>query len=59
MNRCDYIAKLKEPSTWAAFAVLGAFFGPQYADPGFQQTMVQTGVGVSAMLGVLLGERGA
>lgn len=57
MNRHDYLARLQEPSTWAAFAVLGAFFGPQYADPGLQQGIVTAGVSVSAILAAVIGER--
>lgn len=57
MNRYDYLARLREPSTWAAFAVLGAFFGPQYADPGVQQGIVTAGVSVSALLAAIIGER--
>ncbi len=57
MNRWEYLARLKEPSTWAAFAVLGAFFGPQYADPGFQQGVVTAGVGIAGLLGAILGEQ--
>ena len=57
MNRYDYLAKFREPSTWAAFAVLASFFGPQFADPGTQQGFVTAGVAVSGVLGILLGER--
>lgn len=57
MNRFDYAARLKEPSTWAAFAVLAAFFGPQYADPGIQQGIVTVGVSLSAMLAAFIGEK--
>lgn len=57
MNRYDYAERLKEPSTWAAFAVLAAFFGPQYADPGMQQGIVSAGVSVSALLAAFIGER--
>jgi len=57
MNRFDYIARLKEPSTWAAFAVLGAFFGPQFSDPGLQQSIVAGGVALGGVLGMLLGEK--
>jgi hypothetical protein len=56
MNRLDYLARLKEPSTWAAFAVLGAFFGPQYADPGTQHAVVTAGVSLSAILAAVMGE---
>lgn len=58
VNRFDYVAKAKEPSTWAALAVLAAFFGPQYADGGFQQTLIQGGVALGGLLGILLGEKG-
>lgn len=57
MNRFDYAARLKEPSTWAAFAILGAFFGPQFADPGVQQGIVTMGVSLSAVLAALIGEK--
>lgn len=57
MNRFDYAARLREPSTWAAFAVLASFFGPQYADPGMQQGIVTAGVSVSALLAAFIGER--
>lgn len=57
MNRFDYATRLKEPSTWAAFAILAAFFGPQYADPGMQQGIITVGVSLSAVLAALLGEK--
>lgn len=57
MNRYQYIARLQEPSTWAAFAILGAFFGPQYADPGMQQGFITAGVSISALLAAIIGER--
>lgn len=59
MNRFEILSRLREPSSWAALAVLGAFFGPQYADPGFQQTVVTAGIGVAGLLGVIVGERPA
>jgi hypothetical protein len=57
MNRYSYAARLKEPSTWAAFAVLASFFGPQYADPGMQQGIVTAGVSISALLAAFIGEK--
>ena len=57
MNRHDYAARLKEPSTWAAVAVLASFFGPQYADTGMQQGIVTAGVSLSALLAAFIGER--
>lgn len=57
MNRYGYAARLREPSTWAAFAVLASFFGGQFADPGVQQGIVAVGVSVGGILGMFLGEK--
>lgn len=57
MNRFEYAARLREPSTWAALAVLASFFGPQYADPGLQQGIVTAGVSLSALLAAFIGEK--
>lgn len=57
MNRYQYAARLREPSTWAALAVLASFFGPQYADPGLQQGIVTAGVSLSALLAAFIGEK--
>lgn len=57
MNKYDYMARLREPSTWAALAILGAFFGPQYADPGFQSQIVAGGVAFSGVLAGLIPEK--
>lgn len=57
MNRFYYAARVKEPSTWAALAVLASFFGPQFADPGVQSGIVTVGVTVSAILAAFLRER--
>lgn len=58
MNRFDYAARLREPSTWAAFAVLASFWGGQFADPGLQNTIVTVGVSLGGILGMLIGEKG-
>lgn len=57
MNRWDYLARLREPSTWAAFAVLASFWGEQFADPGMQQGIVTLGVSLGGILGMVMGER--
>lgn len=57
MNRWDYLARLREPSTWAGFAVLLSFFGPHFADAGTQQAVVAGGVAVSGVLSALMGEK--
>lgn len=57
MNRWSYAARLREPSTWAAFAVLASFFGGHFADPGIQQGIVTTGVTLGGILGMFLGEK--
>lgn len=57
MNRYSYAARLKEPSTWAAFAILASFFGGQWADPGIQQGVVTAGVSLGGILGMFLGEK--
>lgn len=57
MNRFEYLARLREPSTWAALAVLGSFFGPQWADPGVQQGVVTGGIAFAGLLGILMGEK--
>ena len=57
MNKFDYAARMKEPSTWAAFAILASFFGPQFAEPGIQQGIVTAGVSISAIIAAVIGEK--
>lgn len=59
MNRFDYVARLQEPSTWAAFAVLASFFGGQFAGDGMQQTIVTVGVSLGGILGMVMREKKA
>lgn len=55
MNRWDYLAKLREPSTWAGFGILGSLFGLNLA-PADAQIFVQAGVGFAGLLAVFMGE---
>lgn len=57
MNRHDYFARFREPSTWAAIAALLSFFGPAYTGPDFTDSVVTLGVAMTGALGVLLGEK--
>lgn len=57
MNKYQYLERLREPSTWGAFAALAGFFGAQYADPGFQTSVVTIGVTLSGLLGMLIREK--
>lgn len=58
MNRWDYLARLREPSTWAGFGVLAGLFGVNFA-PADAQLFVQTGVGFAGLLAVFVGEKGS
>lgn len=56
MNRWDYLARLREPSTWAGFGIIGGLFGLNLA-PADAQLFVQTGVGFAGLLAVFMGEK--
>jgi len=55
MDRRDYVARLKEPSTWAGIGVLLSLFGVNFA-PEQAQVFVQGGVGFAGLLAIFLGE---
>lgn len=48
-----FLSRAKEPSTWVAFSVLGAFFG---MPPGTPELLQQVVVGVAGLIGVLASE---
>lgn len=52
----DLIARLKEPSSWAAIAAGLAAFGFNIPS-GLWQAVVGIGTGVAVFAGVLLGEK--
>ena len=47
------IARIREPSTWAALSVLGAFFG---MPPGTPELLQQVAVGIAGLVAVLAPE---
>jgi hypothetical protein len=52
----QYILKrIREPSTWVALSVLGAFFGMPAGTPELVQQVV---VGVAGLIGVFVPEAG-
>lgn len=57
MNKFDYLARLKEPSTYAGFAALASVFGVNFA-PVELQGMSMIGAAVAAVLAMFLPERG-
>lgn len=56
MDRHEYAARLKEPSTWAGIAIILALFGVDLA-PEQSQVIVQSGAGIGALLAIILGEK--
>lgn len=56
MNRFEYVAKLREPSTWAGVGVLLGLFGVNFA-PAEAQAFVQGGTGLAGMLAIFIGEK--
>ena len=56
MNRFDYVAKFKEPSTWAGVGILLGLFGVNLA-PAEAQVFVQVGTGFAGLLAMFIGER--
>ena len=57
MNRYEYLARLREPSTWAGIAALLSVFGLDLA-PADGQAIVQGGVGLAGLLAVIMSEKG-
>jgi hypothetical protein len=48
--------RLKEPSSWASISILGVLFG--FETEGLAQALANTMVGLSAVLGIILKEKG-
>lgn len=48
-----FLNRVREPSTWVALSVLGAFFG---MPPGTPEIIQQIAVGVAGLIGVLAPE---
>lgn len=55
MNRYDYLARLREPSTWAGFAAIGMLFGQS---PETVNGWVQAGIAIAGTAAILMGEKG-
>ena len=51
------IDRLKEPSSWAAIAIALGVFGIE-ASPEYLKVVTQAGTGVSALMAVLMSEKG-
>lgn len=49
------INRMREPSTWAGFAIIAGLFGAPVA-PDAMQDMIQAGTGIAAALAVFLPE---
>ena len=58
MNKYDYLARFREPSTWAGLAILAGLFGVQIA-PADMQAVIQIGTGIAGGLAVLMPEKTA
>lgn len=56
MNRYDYLARLREPSTWAGLGILLSLFGINMA-PEDAQLFVNGGVGLAGLLAVFMREK--
>lgn len=56
MNKHDYLARLKEPSTYAGLAAFAGIFGVQFA-PAEMQAANLIGGTIAALLAVFLPER--
>lgn len=56
MNRWEYLAAFREPSTWAGIAVLAGIFGVPMV-PEQVQAAAQAGTAVAGALAVFLPER--
>lgn len=56
LNRKDWLARLKEPSTYAALAGMAGIFGVSFSAPEVQGVAMIGGV-LSGMLGIFLPER--
>lgn len=56
MNKYDYLARLKEPSTYAGLAALLGIFGVTFA-PAEVQSISLIGGMLSGVLGIFLPER--
>lgn len=57
MNRWDYLARLREPSTWAGIGIVAGLFGVNFA-PEEAQDFVTGGVAFAGMLSIFMGEKG-
>jgi hypothetical protein len=57
MNRWEWLARFREPSTWAGLAVLAGLFGVPMA-PEQVEAVVMVGTGIAGGLAVLLPEQG-
>jgi len=54
----SFIARFKEPSSWAGIAVLFNVFGPVIGlPPGGADVLVQAGAGVAAALAFFMAEK--
>lgn len=56
MNKYDYLARLKEPSTYASVAALLAVFGVNVAAPELSAVSM-VGAAIAGVLGMFLPER--
>lgn len=56
MNKYDYLARLKEPSTYAGFAALAAVFGVGIA-PVEMQSISLIGSAIAGVIAMFLPER--
>lgn len=57
MNKYDYLARMKEPSTYASLAALMGVFGVTMAGPELSAVSM-VGAALAGILGMFLPERG-
>lgn len=56
MNRHDYLARFREPSTWAGLAILAGLFGVPMS-PESMTGIVQAGTAVAGAIAIFMPER--